>query len=119
MRRLISSAAIVFVFSSCGGDKEPVDPCLDPPTYTNEIRPLIIEAKCLGCHTSELRGEGRNGAPDHLNFETYELMQPSLAEAAAAITAGREPPPTLMPPIVVTAEERELIRDWRDCNFPK
>lgn len=119
MRRVIFTAAIGFLFACGGGDKPPADKCIDAPTYTNEIRPLIIEAKCLGCHDSSLKGVDRNNAPDHLNFETYELMQPNLTEAAAAITAGREPPPTLMPPIMVTAEERDLVRDWRDCGFPK
>jgi hypothetical protein len=64
-------------------------------------------------------GEARMGAPDELDFDTYELAQPRLADIASAITSGREPPPSLMPPIVVTSEERMLVRDWRDCNFPK
>jgi hypothetical protein len=115
----LASVALLIAFLGCGDDPPPIEECADPPTYTNEIRPLIIEAKFLGCHSAALTGEGRNGAPDTHNFDTYELAQPHLSAMATAITSGREPPPTLMPPIVVTAEERDLVRDWRDCSFPK
>jgi uncharacterized membrane protein len=114
----IAIVLFLFALASCGGTK-PVDPCLTAPTYTNQIRPMIIEAKCLGCHSTALVGMARNGAPEGFDFDTYELSLPHLNELASAITSGREPPPTLMPKIEVTPEERDLVRDWRACSYPK
>lgn len=103
--------------AACGGGSDP-DPCLDAPTYTNKIGPLV-EMKCLGCHKEELLGMMRNGAPDNLNFDNYALAMPHFEQMVSEISSGREPPPTLDPPIVVTQEERELVRDWRDCGYRK
>jgi hypothetical protein len=103
---------------ACGKDPPP-DFCSDSPTFTNDIRPTIVEEKCIGCHSELLTGSARNGAPDDYNFDTYDSTQPVLTEFADAISSGREPPMGLDPPLATTAAERDQVSKWRMCGFPR
>lgn len=112
------AALIALAFAGCG-DPPLADPCIDTPTYTNQIKPMILDTKCLQCHSMMLKMQARQGAPEGIDFDTYELAQPHFDAMSSAITSGREPPPTLMPKIEVTPAERELVSDWRSCMYPK
>lgn len=104
----------------CGGD--PVDPvrpeCQPPPGYAAAIEPLVARA-CRGCHSSELTGPARQGAPVGLDYDTAADLATAerRSDFVDAITSGRQPPPTLDPPIEVTADERAQVSAWRLCGY--
>lgn len=100
----------------CGSDPAP-DPCVDAPTYTNDIA-VIVEVRCLSCHSTALVGPGRDGAPEGLNYDTYDLLQPNLMTFSNALTSGRMPPPAGGTP-GTTAEERTLVAEWAACRYPR
>ena len=121
MGQIIGSRSIALLgllALACGQDL-PADFCTDAPTFTNEIRPTIVEEKCIQCHSEGLQGAARNGAPAELNFDTFDSTEPYLAQFADAISSGREPPMGLDPPLVTTAEERDLVSKWRMCGFER
>jgi uncharacterized membrane protein len=111
-------AVLAAAAAGCEGGG-PIDTCAMAPTFTNDIRPTIIEVKCIGCHSAALQGSARNGAPDGLDFDTYESTEPNIRAFADSISSGREPPMGLTPPLATTAEERDLVIDWRTCGYPR
>jgi hypothetical protein len=115
--RIAGPLALVLLLGC--GDGTQVDFCTDAPTFTNQIRPTLVEEKCIQCHSEGLLGPARNGAPNELNFDTYDSTEPHLAAFADAISSGREPPMGLDPPLITTAAERELVAKWRMCGFKR
>ena len=113
------SIALLGLLALACGKGPPADFCSDAPTFTNQIRPTIVEEKCIQCHSAALEGTARNGAPVDLDFDTYESTEPYLAQFADAISSGREPPMGLDPPLITTAEERDLVSRWRTCGFDR
>lgn len=109
---------VALLLWACSGQEGP-DFCADSPTFTNDIRPTIIEAKCIQCHSETLMGVARNGAPDGMNFDTYASTEPNIQDFANAISSGREPPMGLNPPLVTSAAERDTVSRWRMCGFPE
>jgi hypothetical protein len=116
--RRCAVAALALAALGCGTDPN-VDFCSDAPTFTNQIRPTIVEEKCIQCHSEGLVGAARNGAPPDFNFDTYESTEPVLREFADAISSGREPPMGLDPPLATTPAERDLVSKWRMCGFER
>lgn len=97
----------------CGGDSS-ARPCRDAPTYANDVRPLT-EASCLGCHSEQLSGIARRGAPETLNYDSFELIEPHRQAFANAFTSGIMPPPDSG--LTVNSLERDIVSSWRRCGF--
>src|SRR5262245_60042985 len=102
---------LALVAAACGSDPER-DRCLEAPTYTNAIRPQIIEPKCLMCHSVDKTGADRMGAPDGIDFDTYEIAKPRFEDLSSAITSGCELLPMLMSLILVSEGECEFVCKW-------
>lgn len=115
MRRAVLSFALIL--GACGGE-DPPDPCVDAPTYTNDIAPLIAD-HCLACHDEAKVGAARNGAPAERNFNDFDLLEPHIADVADVITSGRMPPATATVVEALTSEDRSLVADWRSCDYPR
>lgn len=109
------AASALAALCACGSTAAP-DTCVDAPTYARDVAPIVAE-KCLSCHSSALAGPQRRGAPDGVDLDDWTLVEPRQAAVADAITSGREPPFGVEP--AVTAEERALVKEWRDCAFRK
>lgn len=102
--------------AACGEDPAP-DPCVDAPTYTNDIAG-IVEVRCLDCHSTSKVGPARQGAPEGLNYNTYDLTQPNFLAFSNALTSGRMPPPTGGVP-GTTPFERDVVDEWQRCGNPR
>ncbi len=119
MRRSIFILGLFATLFACGDDPGEVDGrCLEAPTYTNDIR-NIVDARCLSCHSEMLLGTMRNGAPDMINFDSYEIGMPHFEAMVREVVAGREPPSSEMMMNALSQEERTLISDWQLCGFRK
>ncbi len=114
----------LIVLVGCGGEGEvgqPIPPetfqpmvsCSEQPalSWENTGR-LFLTNWCTGCHSSQLSGKARFGAPGGVDFETEALFLP-FKERIEARTGGERPsmPPAGGP----SQEERELFLRWTAC----
>lgn len=100
------------------GDAEPPDPCLESPTYTNQILPIVAD-HCLACHDENRQGVARNGAPMEVNFNSFAGVEPVIARFADNITSGRMPPPEALNVPPLNTDQRRLVDAWRRCGYPQ
>ena len=116
MRR---AALSLLLLAACGGGDDRPDLCDQTPTFNRDIRPAIVEQKCIQCHSVTLTGPLREGAPDGMDFDDYATTKPNIEAFADAITSGRQPPRDLMPSLATTKEERAVASKWRVCDYPE
>jgi len=121
----------VVLLMACGGDDGPgPQPSTTPSASTGDTAaPLegcetvswgttadpFLSTWCTSCHSSQLEGELRYGAPDGIDFDTYD----GALAWAARIRATSTVEPTVMPPAGgVGADEMAQMALWLDCGLP-
>ena len=114
---------------ACGSDPPPL-PLFGPPTesvcpseptltYENFGGPFM-ESYCTRCHSSELEGPARMGAPSFHDFDTLfgiKAVSDHIDETTAsgpAATNQSMPPDGAHP----TLEERRMLGEWIACDMP-
>ena len=127
--RVVVVAVLAAVVAGCGeGDDEPAlfgppteSVCPEGSTLTYEScgRPFM-ESYCTRCHSSELTGEARQGAPSFHDFDTlfgimavHEHVDETSAIGPAA--ENRSMPPNNPEP---TDDERRQLGEWIACGMP-
>ncbi|MBL0217656.1 MAG: hypothetical protein IPQ07_27745 [Myxococcales bacterium] len=121
---------LVLAFAACLLTGCPGDPVFGPPTeatcepgstltYTNFGKPFM-ETYCTRCHSSELVGSQRHGAPSFHDFDSLfgikavsEHIDETTAAGPAATNDGMPvdgPTPTL--------DERRQLGEWIACKMP-
>lgn len=85
----------------------------DPPlTYENFGRGFLAK-ECIGCHSSLLRPEMRNGAPLAANFDTWDdvlVWAVEIEDRGVPVSGG-------MPPAGGPSEaERDMLAEWLHCE---
>jgi cytochrome c5 len=73
--------------------------------------------KCTTCHSSELSGAERNGAPADDNWDTYEEAMEHADEIAHEVFEGEMPPEGSG--MTLTATEEEELYLWALCGTPE
>ncbi len=74
----------------------------------------ILRTWCTPCHSDNLPPELRQGAPEGIDFDTYELTLPWAARIKARVLDSADMPPSGgVPPA-----DREAIGEWVDCGAP-
>ena len=92
-----------------------VDPVYDG---LNGIKAKVFATNCLSCHSSTLTGSARNGAPDSLNFDTYEAAVANAADALSEENGGTMPPDTSGIPLLDGGQTAALLA-WQSAGFPR
>ena len=109
----------------CSHGEEVLGPATEatcPPsstlTYENFGKPFV-EAYCTDCHSSELTGDDRNGAPAHHDFDTLVGIKSVANHVDQAAAAGPAATNDAMPPEdpVPTLEERQQLAEWISCGL--
>jgi len=99
---------------SSGDDSGTVDPeCTDLTwdTYGEGY----LRSWCNGCHSAEVEGDGRAGAPVGVDFDTHAGLREHLDRVVARGT-GDDP---TMPPVGGADDaERARFAEWLDCGAP-
>lgn len=91
------------VVESCGADKLEWDSFAEP----------FFVVWCTSCHSAEALGERRYGAPEGVNFDTYEgALQWTDRIRARAVDSADMPVGGYGP----SPEERIRLGDWLDCG---
>jgi uncharacterized membrane protein len=76
------------------------------------IKP-ILDTYCIECHSSELSGADRDGAPQGIDFDTYEGAVANAQAGNNEIQSGGMPPSG----DGLTAEEKRLFQLWLDTGL--
>jgi hypothetical protein len=121
MKRLV----FVFLLAACGEESvfgpptESVCPQTSTLTYQNFGKNFMTKY-CTRCHSSELMGADRQGAPSFHDFDTlfgvkavYDHIDETTAAGPAATNTGM-PPDSPAPSL----EERKQLGEWIACGMP-
>jgi uncharacterized membrane protein len=88
-------------------------------TYENFGRGFL-ENYCTRCHSSELSGSARHGAPSGYDWDDIESVRSHSAIIDKMAAAGPDAVNMTMPPNAPrpTLEEREQLGEWLECGAP-
>ncbi len=109
----------------------PSDPLFGPPTeaecppagstltYGNFGKPFM-ESYCTRCHSSELVGSARKGAPSFHDFDSLFGVKAVSEHVDETTASGPASTNTGMPPdgAKPTAAERKQLGEWIACGMP-
>lgn len=128
---LVGLAALLLVSAACSDQKLELpaggggfggfdvllgDSDQEPVTWSAGVS-AIFAARCAACHSAGRTGTQREGAPAHVNFDTYEDAVEHADRAWTRIAAGTMPPGRDFENVVPSAE-RGVIRRWMDGGMP-
>jgi hypothetical protein len=113
---LFVSATVVGCSSDSGDDsgdsRDPVDCSTGAiPTFSS-----LDFSTCTGCHSSELSGSARDGAPSDINFDVYASAKTHASHAVSEIDEGAMPPSSLPKPSQAVVD---AIARWAACGTPE
>ncbi len=109
-----STSAVLFLFL-IANHAFAIDPVYDGP---NGIRASVFATNCLSCHSSELTGSARNGAPADVNFDTYEAALKKADRAVFRAFHEMSMPPADTKPLLTIRQQTAMLA-WRNTGFPK
>lgn len=114
-RQLSALSALCLTLSACqpaGPDElPPVVDCdtVQVPAYED----VSIWPECTNCHATDLEGAYRQGAPQGVNYDTYEAARGMAEDAAIEVNIGNMPFTG-----TVTEEQKEELYAWAMCGTP-
>lgn len=111
--------ALCLLFAGCdllpfGGGGEDTGACSrEPPLTWGNFGEGLITKHCLGCHSSLMPAEMREGAPVGVDFDTYE----AVIQWRDRIDVRSVPDDGGMPPGGgPSEEERAMLGEWLACE---
>jgi hypothetical protein len=87
------------------------------PVYDGDdgILANIFRQKCLGCHSASLPAGQRDGAPEGVNFDTFEGAKNEGDEIIErAVTLSNMPPSGSL-----SDAEKQALSNWQTLGFPE
>ena len=125
--RVTGPGAVVALAVACTN----TPPLLGPPTeatcpsgstltYTT-FGQAFMEAYCTRCHSSQLKGPDRQGAPLLHDFDTLNGIKICVGHIDETAASGPASTNTSMPPSAPTptAAERTQLGEWLACGIPQ
>ncbi len=129
--RLVLLASVILstalATGACGGGEEEGAPtgatCPQGSTLTyDNFAANFFATYCTACHSSELQGADRNGAPADHNFDTLAGVVAEMEHVDQAAAAGPDSVNTVMPPDDAddfpAEDERLDLGEWLACGAP-
>ncbi len=123
MRRWLLVVAVAL--AACGGEEEgPASewsslqerPCPEGSVLDWEnFGAPFLQNWCTGCHSADVAGPARYGAPVGIDLETPASARHHAARIWARAADGNE---TMPPAGGPGAEERRLLGEWLACGAP-
>lgn len=87
-------------------------------SWSEQVEPLV-QAKCNYCHNEGKTGAEREGAPDGIDYTSYDVAVESATAALRRMRLGDMPPNCEECPSVPNAEETNLFCNWVEQGFPE
>lgn len=112
---LVSSFAFVALggIAGCGGEEEGLGECPPNSSAAQAAGHDVVVGKCEVCHSSQVTGTNRLGAPEDLNFDKLETVRAEADEMYEETMSGEMPPD---PGSKVTGTDLENMRIWLACG---
>ena len=117
--------ALGVALMGCGGEEADTSAAVDSgwsglaceDIYTwSTVGAPVLYTWCTPCHSSQLVGDERQGAPDGVDLETLEHAR-TWADRIEARALGEAPS---MPPVGgPTEQELTELQAWIDCGLPE
>lgn len=91
------------------------------PVYEGEngIRAQVFASNCLFCHSSELTGSQRNGAPSSVNWDTYLAAVEKGDRAIVRAVNQMSMPPSFRGFPTLNQEQKDAMQAWQQSGFPR
>ena len=91
------------------------------PVYEGEngIRAQVFATNCLFCHSSELTGSQRNGAPSSVNWDTFSAAAERGDRAIVRAVDQMSMPPSFRGIPALNQEQKEAMQAWQEAGFPR
>ena len=97
----------------------PVPTSLDCPTGTNlsyeNFGAQFLRRYCSECHSVDLAGVDRHGAPDSVNFDS---SADAISLRIEMIRSAGSDDASMPPGVAILKGERALFREWLNCGAP-
>ena len=90
------------------------DTCADSPATWETVGEPTLRTWCTPCHSENLAVDQRQGAPEGVDFDTYELTLPWVQRIVARTVDQVDMPPAGG----VTQAERDALAAWVACGAP-
>jgi mono/diheme cytochrome c family protein len=89
------------------------------PVYDGEdgIKAQVFATNCLTCHSSELTGDDRNGAPEGADFDSYS--DSLIHDVVKRAVTNMDMPPAASSQAVLTDEQKLALSNWKALDFPE
>ena len=133
--KIVAAGFIFLATGSCGtggsdsGDVEtvplgpnqplPIPTSIDCPSGTNltfqNFGGQFLRRYCSGCHSVNLSGSDRHGAPEDINLDT---AADGLTFRIDMIRYASGDEASMPPGVAVQKDERTLFREWLKCGAP-
>jgi uncharacterized membrane protein len=118
----LSSSALTACSGTDGSVTEEPFPAFNGDCTTVKTVPTFAELQrgilpiCLGCHSAQAIGPARHGAPEGLNYDTYEIFSAVSDTAVILVRDLRMPPPNGAGP---TESQKNQLYAWAACGKPR
>ena len=107
------AAWIGILLAACASD-EPGE-CLPQSQSQRDVGAFILFSTCLGCHSENLAGDLRHGAPAGLDFNDADAIAEMAADIVRTAEEGSMPPETAgVPPL--SDEQVDALRAFVACS---
>jgi hypothetical protein len=115
--KIKSLLMLLFAFPSIGHADPSIVPQHAYEGYSG-VRSTVFATHCLSCHSSDKAGPDRNGAPEDVNFDTYQATLHHAERAVARAVDEMTMPPASsgIPPL--TEEQKSAMKGWQSEVFP-
>ncbi|MEJ7732567.1 MAG: cytochrome c, partial [Polyangiaceae bacterium] len=100
--------ATVLTASGCGDD---LGECPADSAARQAQGLEVLQTKCMTCHSSQVSGSARLGAPSDLNFDDPGTVQDNAGDMWSETDDGAMPPTGEL-----SAEDKEALRVYLACT---
>lgn len=132
MRKHMLVIVIAGLVAGCGaGDDDGDGAAIGAPTGATcpdagtsltwkEFGEPFVESYCLRCHSDDVSGTARQGAPRDHNFDTHFECRAFASHMDEWAGAGPDAINTVMPPSEPrpSEAERRMLSEWLACGAP-
>lgn len=107
---------LIFLYIVCSHAALAIDPVYEGD---NGIRATVFATNCLSCHSSELTGSQRNGAPTNINWDTYSETIDNADRAVVRAVDQMTMPPSFSGLPTLDQDQKNAMLAWQQAGFPE
>lgn len=120
--RWVTCLLLIAAVAACGSEDEDEESSDLPEVDCSGDVPAFDEVSafsdvCTNCHSTELSGDDRNGAPSGINWDDYDSASANAEHGAEEVFEGEMPPEGSGD--TLTNAQKEQLYLWALCGTPE